>query len=107
MVLDSFDASRTEYRNLLVALRAGSLTLRDTDLDTGRRPAPRANPLADETYADLVTALAKKKVTSIGPALRRTLTEHYAVSRAPASDRKLRKKEKEATLHLMTLVARK
>ncbi len=107
MVLDSFDASRTEYRNSLVALRAGSLTLRDIDLDTGQRPAPGANPLADETYADLVTALVKRKATRIGPALHRTLTEHYAVSRSPASDRKLRKKEREATLHLVTLTATK
>lgn len=105
MVLDSFDASRTEYRNSLAALRAGSLALRDTDLDTGQQPAPGANPLADETYADLVTALAKKKVTSIGPALHRTLTEHYAVSKPPPSDRKLRKKENEARLLLVGLTA--
>jgi hypothetical protein len=105
MVLESFEASRTEYQNSLVALRAGSLTLRDTDLDTGQRPAPRVNSLADETYADLVTALAKKKVTGIGPALHRTLTEHFAQSRLRASDRKLRKKEERATLDLAALTA--
>jgi len=104
-VLASFEASRTQYRNSLVALRAGSLTLRDTDLDTGQRPAPGANPLADETYADLVAALAKRKVTAIAPELRRTLAQHYASPRPPASDRKLRKKEKDASVHLVALIA--
>ena len=61
MLLDSFTASRLRYRQLLQRARAGTLALSDTDLDTGAKPADGANPLADETYDDLLDRLADMK----------------------------------------------
>jgi len=79
MFLDSFAASREHYRGLLRAERQGRLSLSDTDLDTGKRPARGANPLGDKTYAELLTKLARKKSAVISPALRRALDAHYNI----------------------------
>ena len=53
LFVDSFRQSVARYRDSLGALRAGRLALADADLDTGKPPAPGANPLADETRAEL------------------------------------------------------
>jgi hypothetical protein len=58
MFLDSFDRARARYAATLGSVRAGRLALDDTDLDTGERPAPGVNPLADETRAELAEKLA-------------------------------------------------
>jgi hypothetical protein len=62
MFLDSFDESCERFRVLLSAVRAGRLSFADTDLDTGRRPTPGVNRLADKTYASLLEKLTKKKL---------------------------------------------
>jgi hypothetical protein len=61
MFLDSFTASQQQFRELMRMLRAGRLSLRDTDLDTGKPPMRGVNPLADKTVAQLMKKLAKKK----------------------------------------------
>ena len=86
MFLDSFTASREQYRGLLRSVREGRLSLDDTDLDTGTRPIRGVNLLADETYADLISKLRHKKFAGISPGLRRALTDYYAESRAAATD---------------------
>jgi hypothetical protein len=88
MFLDSFTASQDRYRQLLRALREGRLSLRDMDLDTGTRPAPGVNTLADETYADLIDRLEKAKYAGASPGLRRALADHYAATDRPAAARK-------------------
>jgi hypothetical protein len=80
MFLDSFTASQDRYGQLLRALREGRLSLRDMDLDTGRRPAPGLNTRADETYADLIERLEKAKYAGASPGLRRALADHYATA---------------------------
>jgi hypothetical protein len=106
MFLESFTASVARYRASLQALRTGHLALGDVDLDTGNRPANGANPLADETYADLLAELAGKKFAAVPPALRRTINEHYASgSTPPQASRKVRKQEREAARHLSALNA--
>ena len=86
MFLDSFTASREQYRGLLRSVREGRLSLDDTDLDTGTRPIRGVNLLADETYADLISKLRHKKFAGISPGLRRALTDYYAETRAAATD---------------------
>jgi hypothetical protein len=80
MFLDSFVASQDRYSQLLRALREGQLSLRDMDLDTGSRPAPGLNTLADKTYADLIERLEKAKYAGASPGLRRALANHYATA---------------------------
>ena len=79
--LEGFEASRDHYEQLLRSLRAGRLSLRDMDLDTGTRPAPGDNTLADETYAELMEKLEKSKYRAASPGLRGALSEHYAGAR--------------------------
>jgi hypothetical protein len=76
MFLDSYTASREEYRRLLRALRTGRLALTDMDLDTGKRPVRGVNELADETYADLLSKLQRGNFAGASPELRRVLTTH-------------------------------
>jgi hypothetical protein len=89
--LDSFDASRERYHRLLGDLREGRLSLRDTDLDTGRVPKHGVNTLADKTYDKLIEQLRRKARTrgdgTLSPELRRALTAHYdsPPSRTPSA----------------------
>jgi hypothetical protein len=106
MFLDSFTASRARYRASLDMLRTGRLALSNVDLDTGNRSARRANPLADETYADLLAELAGRNFAGVPPALRRDINQHYASRTvSPAANRKLRKQERKAAQHLTRLNA--
>ncbi len=77
MFLKSFDASRARYRGLLLDQREGRLSLSEMDLDTGRRPIRGVNRLADETYAELLEKLQRRKFAGVSPLLRRSLDEHY------------------------------
>jgi hypothetical protein len=77
LFLESFAASQDQYRRLLRMLREGRLSLDDVDLDTGKRPAQGVNELADETFADLLAKLERKKFSAVSPGLRRALAEHY------------------------------
>jgi hypothetical protein len=79
--LAGFQASLDQYKQLLRSLGAGRLSLQDMDLDTGERPAPGLNTLADETYTDLIERLDKTKYRGASPGLRGALSEHYAAAR--------------------------
>jgi hypothetical protein len=81
MFLESFEASLDQYQQLLRSLREGRVSLRDMDLDTGKRPARGQNALADETYIDLIERLEKAKYAGASPGLRGALAEHYATAR--------------------------
>jgi hypothetical protein len=85
MFLDSFVASRAEYQQLLRAVGSGRLSLRDTDLDTGKRPSAGVNELADKTYAELIEKLNDAEEADIPSELRRALASHYAASRRSAA----------------------
>ena len=79
MFLESFAESRARYRQLLRSARDGRVDLGDTDLDTGVRPAGGVNPLADETYEDLVKKLAKTKA-AVPAELRQAIQAHYTAA---------------------------
>ena len=74
---DSFTAASARYRTAVSAAAAGRLAVRDLDLDTGEPPARGTNALADETYADLLDALADRAFASVPVALRRDIDAHY------------------------------
>jgi len=78
LFLDSFAGSREHYQRVLRTVRAGRLALDDTDLDTGKRPVAGANPLADDTYRQLLSKLADKKFAGVSPPLRAAINEHFA-----------------------------
>ena len=77
MFLDSFEASRNRYRELLQSARAGKLAVDDTDLDTGMTPAQGVNPLADETYDELLAQLAETNFVSLSAELRHAINQNY------------------------------
>lgn len=78
MFMDSYAASRDQYRGLLRSLRERDFSLSDTDLDTGRPPARGVNELGDETYVKWLSKLQDHEGTTLPPALRRALAAHYA-----------------------------
>lgn len=77
LFVESVAASNARYRAALAAVRNGRLALGDLDLDTGQPPARGVNALADETYADLVKALADRGVAGVPSELRRDIDAHY------------------------------
>jgi hypothetical protein len=81
LFLESFESSRNRYRQLLRAVRAGKPAMGDTDLDTGKTPAPGVNPLADETYDELLGKLADTDFAGLNAELRRAINDHYATPR--------------------------
>ncbi len=108
MFVESFTACHARYRASLSALRAGSLALGDKDLDTGNRSTHGANPLADETYADLLKKFAERKFAGVPQALRHDINEYYASRSADASrvlSRKVRKQDRDAARRLTGLNA--
>lgn len=102
MFLESFDASRQRYSQLLTTARDGKLAVSDTDMDTGMRPAQGVNPLADETYDDLLARLAETNFVTLNGALRQAIRNHY--SSAVSRDAR-RQPDKRTARHLAALNA--
>ena len=78
LYIKSIDATVIEYRRLLKAERAGSLTLPNVDFDTGAPTKPVEYPLTDDTYAKLVGQLAKRKFAGTSPELRSNILDFYS-----------------------------
>jgi hypothetical protein len=81
--MESFNATVTHYRALLVQTRNGKLALQNTDFDTGKPTRAGEYELADETYSDLVIALEKSKFEKASPELRQNILEFYSNLNAP------------------------
>jgi hypothetical protein len=106
LFLESLTAARESYRRSLEALRAGRLNLRDTDFDTGEPTERSDNPLADETYAELLEKLHDDDFARVSTDLRAALNSYYAAPRAAGStDRRSRKQHEQALRHLTALNA--
>jgi hypothetical protein len=78
MFLASYDATASEYRNVLRELRAGNLHLTNKNLDTGAETGPGEYALADKTYAKLLDKLAEKHFAPLTPALEANILEFYS-----------------------------
>ena len=78
LFMDSVTAARTRYRTALQTLRERRLSLTNTDFETGRRPVPGANRLADETYAELLHTLARRNFVDVSAPLRAHLNDFFA-----------------------------
>jgi hypothetical protein len=104
MLLESFQGASALYRASLDALRTGRLALNDLDLDTGKPPSRGTNPLADQTYADLLEELAGANFAAVPPALRRNINEYYTLQHLPQpASGKTAKREREIARHLTAL----
>jgi hypothetical protein len=103
MFLESFAATRTRYGALLQRAGTGSPALADTDLDTGASPMRGVNPLADETYGELLKELAAKNFAGTPAPLRASINAHFAAGVASAG--KPSRKDKEAARYLAALNA--
>jgi hypothetical protein len=88
---ESFAASRDRYRMLLQSIRGNRLELANTDFDTGRPTMRGEYPLADDTYADLLSRLTSKKVP-VPDAMRADIMRFYGrIEPAAVNDKKERK----------------
>jgi hypothetical protein len=107
LFLESVTATRDRYRGELDALGRGRLDLANSDFDTGERPAPGKNPLADDTYAELLQKLEDRKFADVSPELTRDINSHFAGTAVAASrsDRKTTKEEKGLRRRLAALNA--
>ena len=99
----SLDHTRERYRAELVALRAGRLSLSNTDFDTGKPSAHGEYELADETYADLLKRLADKRFVNVPDALARNLLAYYDAAPDRVSGPKEAKRMKHITESLAAL----
>src|SRR5581483_8035308 len=89
LFLASLRETQSRYRASLDAVGAGRLSLANTDFDTGKRSVHGEYELADETYAELLDRLTKRKMKGVDPALRRNVLAYYDA----APDRVSGKKE--------------
>ncbi len=88
---ESFSAARDRYRTLLQNMRNNQLQLRNTDFDTGQPTTRGEYPLADETYAELLSRLTSKKVP-VPDAMRADIMRFYGtIESAAVKDKKERK----------------
>jgi hypothetical protein len=75
LYMSSFNATLDHYRALLVAQREGRLQLPNENLDTGAPTGAADYPLADETYAMLLSKTSNKPISD---ALRQDLLSYYS-----------------------------
>jgi len=74
----SVNATVDKYRMLLEAVSAGSLTLPNSDLDSGQPTMAAEYPLADDTYAKLLRQLSERKFEGTTPQLRDNILQFYS-----------------------------
>ena len=77
LYLESVNQTVTNYRRLLREAAEGSPRLEDTNLDTGRLARAGEYALSDETYAQLLEALAKRGLEDVPPDLRTNILSFF------------------------------
>jgi len=105
LFLESLRDTRDRYRRGLEAVGRGRLDLINTDFDTGKPSAHGEYPLADETCAELLHRLAKRKFVGVPAALRRNLVAFYAAAPDRTASRKERKQLERVRRELTMLAA--
>jgi hypothetical protein len=104
LFLESLRDTRERYRRGLDAVAAGRMALPNTDFDTGKPSAHGEYSLADETYAELLHRLAKRKFAGVPAEMRRNLLAFYAKPNQTA-DRRERKRLERVRNELAVLKA--
>ncbi len=89
---ESLRDTRERYRRRLDEVGDGGLRLANTDFDTGQPAAHGEYSLADETWAELLHRLAKRKFAGVPAAMRRSLVAFYAKAPNQTVSRKERKR---------------
>lgn len=88
LFVKSFSDVVGRYDTLLSDVNAGRMTLEEKNFDTGKPTQAGAYHLADQTYAELLSRLAKQRFAGVTPGLRNDILAYYANSSAPIQARK-------------------
>ena len=85
LYIKSINVTVERYRALLEELRTSqTVALANYDLDTGNPTKPQEYTLTDQTYAKLLTQLAKNKFDLTTPELRENIIQFYSTSATPS-----------------------
>jgi hypothetical protein len=107
LFLGSLNDTRGRYRAALDSVGAGRINLVNTDFDTGKPSVHGEYALADDTYAELLHRLAKRKFAGVPDALRGHILAFYAAAPNRTASRKERKRAAEVRENLAALAATK
>lgn len=77
LFVESLRDTRNRFGDALDDLAAGRLHLANTDFDTGRPTAHGEYELADQTYAEWMDRLSKRKFQDVPAAVRRNIVSFY------------------------------
>jgi hypothetical protein len=88
LYIASVDRTVENYTKLLQEAAAGTVTLANTDFDTGHDTRPGEYRLTDNTYARLLDQLAGHNFDQITPELQANILSFYSDPNAPNATRK-------------------
>ncbi|MGB9103968.1 MAG: zinc dependent phospholipase C family protein [Terriglobales bacterium] len=88
LYLKSINATAAQYGIYLRDLKAGKLSLANTDFDTGKPTVAGEYGLTDEAYAKLLNKLADRKFAGITPELRTNILDFYSTTSIPVFAKK-------------------
>jgi hypothetical protein len=106
LFLESVTASQARYRADVRALTHGKLRLQNTDFDTGKPPRVGANPMTDETFAELLDELSDRGFERVPSPLKRQITEYFQGLSKAALGEKLQKDAPRIRQQLTALASR-
>jgi hypothetical protein len=84
----SINTTVDQYRAFLKEVRADSLALPNRDLDSGNVTSAAEYSLADDTYAQLLAQLSKRKFDRTSPELRDNILQFYSDLSLPIETKK-------------------
>jgi hypothetical protein len=84
----SINTTVDHYRVYLEQVRAGTLELSNSDLDSGKETKAAEYSLTDDTYAKLLEQLTSRKFDLTTPALRDNILHFYGDLSAPITTKK-------------------
>jgi zinc dependent phospholipase C len=88
LYIKSINTTVDQYRVFLQQVRADTLVLPNCDLDDGGVTAAAEYSLADDTYAQLLDQLSKRKFNQTSPELRDNLLQFYSDLSVPIDTKK-------------------
>jgi hypothetical protein len=99
----SFTDTRARFAASLDAAGRGRLDLPNTDFDTGQPAAHGEYALADDTYAELLRRLSRKRFDGVSRALQKNIEGFYAAVPDRTASRKERRHAKEIRANITAL----